>query len=468
MNTEKLLKILIHKCGLKQGDKLIVGVSAGPDSVALLHFLSTIELGLKVTAVYVDHGLRPGELDKEKDLIKTLAHQFDIPYEIFMVDATSYKKKEKTSLEESCRNLRYEVFSQCKTKYGATAVAVAHTADDQAEEMLLRLFRGTGLSGLSGMVWRNNDIIRPFLKTPKDSILNYLQANDLSYCIDSSNSSRKFMRNRIRIDLLPELKKHYNPLLTGTLLQTADILQSDDDFINSFTDEELSNCATFTTVSNKKHPSATIHLHHFATLHKALQRRIIERICWFFATTPTFKHIVSLCGLAEQGRAGAELHLGNGLRVSKTSTRLIFTQPCGKKPFRGRHKPRQFEPTRLALGKRIRINHLKKIIEVKFLEDIPKHLAAGTLLIDADTIIGTLILRHHAPGEKFTPSGMQGRKKISRFLSDLKLDQAERNNYPVVTCNNEIVAVAGLRVDQNFSITAATKRVLQISWKDVE
>jgi len=213
-------------------EPVLIAVSGGSDSVALLHILSALYPKNKRIAVYVDHCLRPHETPAEKEIVEALAKKCSASFVALTVDTPKEQKEKKCSLEEAARNLRYRALKNLIKRYNAQCIAVGHTSDDQAEEILLRLIRGTGSAGLSGMALKTGTIIRPLLHESKKMLRDYLKAHKLSYCEDSSNSDLRFLRNKIRLDLLPNLEQNYNPAMRSTLVQTAEILSEENRFLD--------------------------------------------------------------------------------------------------------------------------------------------------------------------------------------------------------------------------------------------
>lgn len=324
---------------LPTGATVIVAVSGGPDSVALLHILCTALPSVQFVAVYVDHGLRPDETGAEIKLVQGLAMQLQAGFEQISVDVKAGAEKNSASIEETARILRYEGLEALRRQYQGAAIAVAHTADDQAEELLIRLIRGSGRKGLSGMQLHNGWIIRPLLQTTKDTLLHYLQTEHISFCIDSSNLERTYLRNRVRLDLLPYLEEHFNPSIRETLLQTAQILGDEEALL-----ETMANKAWQETVEiiatqpvSFDSPSHIIHIdiQLFCREQRAIQRRILEKCCWQMAARPQFRQIELLLDLFLKRETGAEIHLSRGLRAHKTAKTVVFTYPIGKCSYRG-------------------------------------------------------------------------------------------------------------------------------------
>jgi tRNA(Ile)-lysidine synthase len=218
---------------------VVVAVSGGPDSMCLLHLLARLAGHFHITlvAAYVNHGLRPNETDQEEQLVRHTAEKLHCTFELGTVDVPGYAESHHLSIEHAARILRYDFLDKIATQYRAAKIALAHTADDQAEELLLRLIRGTGRTGLAGMeAMRQERYIRPLLSTPKSRLLDYLQQFNIDYTHDSSNRQRIFLRNRIRLDLLPYLAREFNPNIRQTLLQTANILRDEEELLNDMTE----------------------------------------------------------------------------------------------------------------------------------------------------------------------------------------------------------------------------------------
>ena len=219
---------------LEPGDRLVVAVSGGPDSVALLRLLSllTDEYRLGLTAAHLNHGLRKGEADEEEAFVRGLCDGMGIACIGRRIDIRALRATKRGSLEELCREERYRFLAETAEKCGAVKIAVGHHRDDQAETVLLHLLRGCGPEGLRGILpVRGGRIIRPLLEVGRSDILAFLAAEGLPYMTDSSNASPLFLRNRIRNELIPRLAADYNPRLIEGLCQTAGIIRREDDYL---------------------------------------------------------------------------------------------------------------------------------------------------------------------------------------------------------------------------------------------
>ncbi len=311
--------------------------------MALLHLLAEVrvQLALDPIAVWVDHGLRPQETPTEEQTVLAATEKMRINCVRHRVDAASYASEQGISLEHAARDLRYAALRGTARELGADSIAVAHTADDQAEEVLLRLLRGSGREGVSGMRMRSRDLIRPLLNIEKKELLAWLTEQNIAFCFDSSNDDVRFLRNRIRHQLLPFLEEHFEQGVKKSLRKTADSLAVDEDLLAALTAEAEQE--TINELSPPEKPSQSPNSPKmqllrapFCTLHPALQRRVVERLLWRIGGRAGYDHILLVIKAAESGRTNSELHLGRGLRVGVFRDRLEFSYPAGKKAWRGR------------------------------------------------------------------------------------------------------------------------------------
>lgn len=311
------------------GQRLLVAVSGGADSVALLYLLAALAERRQLAgllAVYVDHGLRPTEVAAEKQLVAEHCQQLALPFFCRQVEV----KARGESLEAVARCQRYQALAQVATAQQADAIAVAHTADDQAEELLLRLLRGSGRSGLSGMrSSRHGQVIRPLLETAKEELVTYLRRYHISWCEDSSNQDLRFVRNQIRLQLLPELSK-YNPNIKRSLQGTARLLQDEEELLATLVADTVE-----LLQSSNEGEEISLSLGPFLQLHVALQRRLVEEVFIRLRVRPSQEKIEQVLTLAAHGPGNSQLHFSQGLRLFKKDGQLSFFFPAGRGSGRG-------------------------------------------------------------------------------------------------------------------------------------
>ena len=460
---ERIRDVISLATLLPHESPLIIGVSGGADSISLLHILSFLFPDTRRIAVYVDHGLRPDETVAEKKLVQEQAAICGAQFETAAVDVQAEKKRHNCSLEEAARTLRYQVLEKFRATYQAAAIAVGHTADDQAEEILLRLIRGSSTTGLSGMELQRDHIIRPLLHETKDSLLSYLKAQDIPYCQDSSNADTRFLRNKIRLELLPTLENEYNQSMRQTLLQTATILADEDKLLSTITKR------AFKKLVHGGPEHLYLHLADFAEEPLAIQRRILDTICWTLRSKPSFKKIESLLSLAAS-QNHKEIHLTDGLRAVRQGKRIFFHRPSLERGYRGRGViPKTFSPITLPCPGKYPVSELNRTLLVTKCPFSPDHIKIPDIqMVDAAKIVFPLLLRPPQAGDFFHPLNAPGRKKISRFFSDQKIPVMERDHYPVLLSDDGVIAIAGQRIDHAFRITETTEHVLLLQWQTDE
>lgn len=304
--------------------------------MALLHLLAAARksLRLELMVVWVDHGLRPLETPQERETVAAAAKKLDIPFLPRQAPVASYAAAQRLSIEHAARELRYAILREAARDCGAKLIAVGHTADDQAEELLLRLLRGSGRKGLAGMSMSNGDIIRPLLRFSKQDLLDWLEQHGIAFCYDSSNSERKFLRNRVRHELLPFLEEHFETGIRNALLKTADSLAVDEELL-----EELTDKAWNETVQEDNSGLMKLLRQPFRNLRPALQRRVVEKLLWQLGSRADYEQILLLTEAALQGRNRSELHLSGGLRAGVFADSVEFSYPAGRRAWRGRLLP---------------------------------------------------------------------------------------------------------------------------------
>ena len=417
---------LFNDCLHETESGIIVAISGGSDSVGLLHILSKIVSPQVLHAVYINHGLRPLEIETEENHFKRLCKSWNISFEIIDVDVEQRVRTESLSVEDACRQLRYEALEQIRVKRDAKCIAVGHTSDDQVEEFFVRLIRGTGLKGLSGMNPYRDRIIRPLLQFTKNDIQRYLEDNSISWCTDSTNLERRFLRNRVRLDLLPLLKKEFNPSLDSKILKTMDVIREDESFLGQEAEKHFSTCVSLTAPSAVTTTSdLNIDLRLLCPLHTALQRRVLEKCFWKMAVRPSYELIENIRTLfrnpyPELPLSYKEVHLPGGVLVIVEDYSLQFTQTGVDHRKRGAEMSPVSHRMELPATGTYDLPHLGKklILQSCEVQDLSTKTTntLKTLALDLDLLSFPLILRTTAPGETFRPCNGR-KKKISRFFN---------------------------------------------------
>ena len=455
----KKVKATISRYEMFQpGDLVVVAVSGGPDSVCLLHILHTLrkELGINLLVAHYDHGLRPGEDASETRLVTSLAESMGVLFET--EKAKSLLRRRTPSLEEAARNARYRFLEKVRREHDAQKIALAHQLNDQAETVLMRLLRGSGPSGLGGIPpCRDQVIIRPLIEISRKEVEAYIKARKLSYVVDSSNLQASFLRNRIRLELVPLLEQ-YQPRLAERLAETAEILRMEDEYL-----EQIVTAWVDGESDISPDGKLSISLQAFLDLPLPLKRRavrqLIERVKKNLLRIGS-EHVHSVLNMAEAEKPQAALDLPGKVCVQRTYERLIFKSSSPPKDVAFDYvirKPGVFP--------------LKEIGRILSLEEIrvigpqrPKS-ARWTAHVDAEKIRFPLCIRNFRPGDRFVPLGMKGHKKIKDFFVDRKVPTTERHATPIVFSENTPVWICGYRMDDRFKVTPETKKVLKMTLK---
>lgn len=464
----EILSLCRDNALLLPGDRLVLGVSGGSDSMALLHVLAKITTPLRISMVvaHVDHGLRPEEAGREEHLVQSAAAELGFECLVAHLEVALRAKRDGSSLEEAARDLRYEFFEQVAKSHGASKIVVAHTADDQAEEILLRLIRGSGKKGLSGMaLLREGRIVRPFLTTEKARILSYLHERQIVFAEDSSNADRRYLRNKIRLDLLPFLVQ-FNPNIKRTLRQTAAILRDEEVVLDAMVEEEYARLVH--DEGGGQGPRLVVSRREFNQRPIAIRRRLVEKIFHFFEADLGYRQIDGLLTLATAEKAG-QMHLEQGLRASTRQQELCFSYPDGKRA--GRQKKGDAAASYQILVPQAGCYVIAEIgceVIVELMDVLPsqEELRCGDAdYLDVSAAPFPIILRNRLPGDRFWPMSSKGRKKVADFLIDRKVPLAQRDKMPIVLSRDRIVAVLGGRIDQQAMVTDQTTAVLRISMR---
>ncbi len=463
------VSFLLHDYNLvMRGDKVVVAVSGGADSLALLHLLQAVDLQLHLLAVYIDHGLRPLETPHEQRLIELCCKSLGVPFMVRAVNVQQLVALEKRSPEEAARILRYAALEEIRLEHGAKIIALGHTADDQVEEFFLRLIRGSSRKGLSGMQLHCDRIVRPLLKENKASLMDYLKSLAIAWCQDSSNLQRQFLRNRVRLDLLPFLEQDFNPAIRHTVLKTMDILGEEESLLDDLTVAAFSRCVMpgEQVVDGSQRPQLAIDMT-LVECQPAIRRRVMEKCFWYMAIPPTYQQICTLLDFLQEGENGGEIHLADGVRAEKRGPHLLLSRPLEKGRIRGSRASGQDiylpipgpgcysvpEAGRDLVLKEVPVSSYRKKNE-------------NQLFLTREKVIFPLLLRTALPGELFHPCNGPGRKKISRFLNERKIPAKNRPSWPVLVSGTEILALPGLQIDHAYRITEETVTVLEIIWRE--
>jgi len=442
---------------LHPGERVGVAVSGGADSVALLRALADLapSFGVVIFVLHLNHRLRGKESDADERFVRELAAQYSLEAVIESEDVAALAALFHLSLEAAGRRARYAFFQRAAVALRLNCVATAHTRDDQAETVLLRVLRGAGTSGLAGIhssfdlgnvageIASNESlsrprIVRPFLSTTRREVEEYLTSLGQNHREDSSNLSPEFLRNRVRATLLPTLEADYNPRLRDALCETAEIAAAENEFFDRL---------TLSALGQDSDPEQGVALQLFQEQPLALQRRILRNICRPHALALDFAHLEALRDFALAGCAG-RLKLPRGfvaevIREKHCPSRLVLRAArqglpaalfCTELPVPGK------VPIRNVFGADMYLS-----AELLGAEAAERVYTRASLLSLARTGF-RLAIRNLLPGDRFHPLHSSGERKVNRLLQELSVPAMLRRNWPVVLAEGHIVWVPGLPV----------------------
>ena len=429
------------------GDRLAIAVSGGADSVALLRVMLALrdELGMVLSVAHLNHGLRGTESDADEEFVRKLAMQFDLECHMTRCDVRAYADGRHLGTEAAGRRLRYEFFQRLICSGKVSKVATAHTLNDQAETVLLRLIRGSGFRGLGGTRLRlrvsgdqkRGEIIRPFLETRRDSIREYLSAIGQSWREDASNRELKFSRNRVRQVLLPLLEEQFTPGIVERLSDLALIAQGEEAFWDRHCRELRAQILT------ESAGGYWLDLRQFGKLQKAEQRRFFQSL-EPVSRILEFRHIEAIIALAAGGSDSGKLELPCGWKALRSGAELRIIQAGENRKTVSKYEYPLFVPGT------VKVIEANVVIEALRLDG--EGTANPTYVADPKRLLQPLTVRPWRAGERFRPQHCKGAKKIKELLQDRHITGGIKQLWPVIACGDEIVWVRGLGVSQDFRL----------------
>jgi tRNA(Ile)-lysidine synthase len=441
-----MVEAALMRIGVAREGTILVALSGGPDSVAMLHALRAMRerYGYRIIAAHLNHRSRGDESDRDEAFVRELCARCDVE---LIVERAQGLAADMPNLEERARETRHAFLNRAADRVGADCIALAHHADDQAETVLMRLLRGAGAAGLAAMSQRGpGRIIRPMLDVTRAKVLTYLDSIDEHFVNDSSNQSTAIMRNRVRGELMPLLERNYAPGLRGRLVKLGSEMRALDGFVSEAAHREL----------GEHHRKDGLVIARFVTLHPALQAEVIRQFI--------------------RREAG---HLRRIERTHIDAIRRLCLEgpPSGALDIPGLRLEREYNVLRAASVPRSLESFMVKLIEGR--TDVPEtNFAFETTTLarasaptpaskfeaffDASEANGNLIVRNFRNGDRIAPLGMSGHRKVQDIFVDNKLARANRSSFPIVELKGAIAWLPGIVRGRVGLVTEATEKVMLI------
>jgi tRNA(Ile)-lysidine synthase len=428
---------------LKSGDRIINGLSGGPDSVYLTYLLYNLRDEKKLTLflAHVNYKLRGEESDADEDFCRALAKKLGLPIEVKIADLRGLKSSA-GNVQAVAREKRMEFFDYLAKEYDCNKIALGHTLDDNVETVLANIFRGSGLEGLSGIAAISGRIIRPLLNTSKAEITEHLDKSEIPYRIDSTNLESDYTRNKIRNLILPEIREQINPKVNDALLRLAAIVSEAAKFFGNLIEKFCGDHVSFTSFG-----SAIIPLGQFSLLDpilkKYLLRFLAQKILGKNRGKIEFDLISSAIGLINSG-TGGRADLGAGVMLEKAAQSLVIFMPA-----------REIEAQDVEIPGKTVLKGFDLILHSKADDspgEINRETDNWTVKLDMGEAGNKFYVRQYRQGDYFQPLGMSSAKKLSDFFIDRKIPRALRAEIPLLVCGEEIVWVMGHEISEHYRI----------------
>ncbi|WP_430112960.1 tRNA lysidine(34) synthetase TilS [Paenibacillus sp. B1-33] len=485
-----------------QGAVIVVAVSGGPDSMLLLHALTALDERSdckpgKLIVAHVHHGFRGQESDEEAEFVEQETVKLGLPFEMIRVDAPGLSKREGLNPQAAARQLRYEFLIQIAHRYAATHIALAHHADDQAETVLMRMIRGTGITGLAGMAWSREEdglhYIRPLLDLRKAEVLQRCDERGIPYVTDSSNAKRSYFRNRMRLDIIPQLEEE-NPKLVEAMCRMADALRDEDDYMEYETRKLFQRHVKAVNGDKSVDSNSAPFIPHVQTgyildrntflgLHVALQRRLIKLILNYLTRGSDQIDFEAV----DSARVRAAGECSTTWRVDVAQD-IVFAREYGRLLWlRIHHEHKEgadckasftihrtdamgqlFLPDNNSTLRWLTSEELKGCGNSGSMEEISvgqhHHGQAWEASFDADGLCWPLVVRTRQPGDRMRIQGLNGSKKVQDMFVDLKIAPSLRDTIPLVAdANGHVVWIPGVRRSNAAYVQSSTQAVIHFA-----
>lgn len=441
--------------------------------MALLHLLSRLapDLDIRLGVAHLNHGLRGVSSDRDAEMVQQAAEAFQYPFHVARTRVIKVKEKLGLSLEEAGRRVRYAFFKKTMADAGYNRLALGHQSNDNAEQMLMALLRGTGPRGLSGITpVRAKCIIRPLINARRSQIESFVAQEGITCALDASNNDLRFVRNRVRHHLLPLMASDYNPRIQANLNQLADVMRTEEDWIDGITASEYKKA-----LLTRAKGTITLSSESVSQMHPALARRLVRKAIADLTGTLrriTFSHVHSMLHLLRDGCGVNELHLPGGIRARRTDARLTLTMADNscRRAVEPAVERKPVPAIEIAAPFPATVEIEAMGIGLRFFTCLPDQLPRwvdvdrNQAYLDLDRLALPLTVRPAIPGDRFTPLGAAGSQKLKKFFIDHHVHRHKRVMAPVLMDRQRIIWVVGHRIDDHVKVKPTTSQVLRVEF----
>ncbi|MBF0551029.1 MAG: tRNA lysidine(34) synthetase TilS [Deltaproteobacteria bacterium] len=438
----------------------MAGVSGGPDSTAMLHALNELKsaYGISLVVCHLHHGLRH-EAEAEMMMVQAMAEELGLLFWGKRVNVAAAAKHRNLGIQEAARQVRYEFYEEIRQSQGGHKIAVGHTADDQAEEVLMRLIRGSGPAGLAGIPpVRDGTVVRPIIGCTRAEVLNYLRSLGLRYAEDVSNRNEKYLRARVRARLLPLLKDSFNPDMTATLVRTAGIMAEAHDYLAQEALKRIPELATPAPNGSGIRLDVSLLLKEHPAIQTEIIRQALKSVKGDLRSLG-YVHVQAVRGLLDKSPGEKKLCLPAGVTVIKSYNHLFIQADSGA-------ATQEFTYPVVIPG-RVEIPDTGAALSFGVSVTIPQDSLterSNQVVLDYDRLPSPLEVRNFRPGDRIMPLGLGGTVKLKKLFIDLKVPRATRKSLPLLAHGGEILWAPGLRLSDRVKVVPKTKNFLFVQY----
>jgi tRNA(Ile)-lysidine synthase len=428
------------------GDRILVGVSGGADSVCLALVLK--ELGFSIGIGHVNHGLRGADSDGDENFTAALAQRIGVPYfsrKVLLMAG---------NVEAAGRDARRDFFAEIAAHHGFTRTALAHTRNDRVETFLLNLLRGSGPDGLVSMGAVSGRTVRPLIEVGRAAVEVYLEERRQTWRTDASNLDRSFARNYLRHEVIPLLAEEFNSNLIETLSRTVEILEGEDAWIRALTDEWINKNGT------NDDEDFVIPIEALESETPAMVRRIVRatlRKAGSDLQNVSFEHIESVRQLLEPGKSGKRIEIPGGLEAAREFGRLVFRT--------ARVPPVEYE-YELKIPGLVHIPELRKVFRAEVVESETGEAIGPRVFVDAESLGAYVRIRNWKPGDYYRPVGLPA-GKLKKLFQRARIPRSHRTSWPVVVADSTIIWVASFPVSREFAPREHSQKIVAFEASEI-